>query len=292
VLPKIEIKPWVVLLFFLLSTACTQQNPPPTAEYEAPTAPATTKNVTPPPVCSQDGVVNTDKIDSPTNGLPLRFQIYLPPCYQEQIRVSYPVFYLIHGRGGGEISWNGAGAAGHINQRIRSGDVPPLILVTPSNDSGDRYGIALVQDLVPYIDSNYRTLPDRQHRVVGGGSRGATVALRMAFQYPDMFSSVGAFGGGMVKGDEENFDQWMSTTPAELFPRVLIDIGDQDNIMLDGERMAVTLDKWEVSYIFNVEPGDHSYGYWMSNMDMYLNWYAQDWHPTLTKSPNTSPNRP
>jgi enterochelin esterase family protein len=269
------IRPWVGLLILLIGTACALQSPPPT-EVSVVTSHSTSQ-ITPTPACNEDGVVKTGKIDSPVNGLPLRFQVYLPPCYEAQTWAAYPVFYLIHGRGGGEASWNGAGAAERVNQRIRSGNIPPIILVTPANDSGDRYGVALTKDLVPYIDRNFRTLPDREHRVVGGGSRGATVAARMAFQFPDIFGSIGAFGGGMVNGDEPNFDDWISDTPPERRPRVLIDIGDQDTIMPDGKRLAAFLDKRDVPYTFNIEPGDHSYGYWMSNMDMYLNWYVQDW---------------
>lgn len=134
-----------------------------------------------------------------------------------------------------------------------------------------------MNDLIPYIDSNFRTLTDRHHRVVGGGSRGATVAARMAFQFPDMFGRVGAFSGGMVKDDEEKFDKWISATTPEQRPRVLIDIGDNDTIMPDGERLVAILDKWQVPYTFNVKPGNHSYGYWMSNMETYLRWCTEDW---------------
>ena len=62
------------------------------------------------PGCAEPGRVVRDAAPSEANVLPVALQIYLPPCYDSQPERLYPVLYLLHGRGGSEASWFGAGA--------------------------------------------------------------------------------------------------------------------------------------------------------------------------------------
>lgn len=262
----------VLVSLLLVALGCTRAG-----ATQGPT-PASPTPIVATPVCREDGVVGDGSVESPTQGWPIRFQYYLPPCYEEQSGRAYPVVYLIHGRGGSQVTWNSSARAAEIaNRMIRDGTVPPFILITPANTSGDPYGLALANDLVPYVDEAFRTQTDRRHRVVGGASLGGVVAARMAFQFPDRFGSVGIFGGGMVSGDEGNFEEWIAGMPPQLWPRVLIDIGDQDTMMEATERLAGLLDERGIPYTLNVEPGGHTYAYWSSNLEMVLRWYAQDW---------------
>jgi enterochelin esterase-like enzyme len=255
----------LLVLAFLISIPAACAGPP----TVAPTAT---------PDCREDGVIQSGSVGSPTQGFPIRYQVYLPPCYEEQTWASYPVLYLIHGRGGAESSWNALGHAAEIaNRMIRGREIPPFILITPYNSAEDRDGTVLIEELLPHIDQSYRTLTDRRNRVLGGSSRGGVVAARMAFRFPELFGSVGTFAGGVVEGDQQTFRDWIGATPPQQWPRVLIDIGDQDLMMGETERMTEILDEWGVPYTLNIEPGDHSYLYWSGNMEMYLLWYAEDW---------------
>lgn len=72
----------------------------------------------------------------------------------------------------------------------------PTVIITPKDMVGQGYHTALAIDLVPYVDKNFHTIKDRRFRGVGGISHGGGIAARMAFQYPDVFSSVGILSGG------------------------------------------------------------------------------------------------
>jgi enterochelin esterase-like enzyme len=233
---------------------------------------------TPTPTCAEDGHVERGSVKSPTLGWAIDFEYYLPPCYEEHTWASYPVIYLIPGRSGPASAWNAGGASEVANRMIRSGEIPPVIWVSPPNYTSDTQGQALLDDLIPYIDENLRTLTDRQHRAVGGASLGGAMAYRMAFQHPDLFSSAGIFGSGVVQGDEEAFSNWIAAILPEQMPRVLIDCGDEDVFMLDRAKLtAEMLEEREVSYLLNIGSGGHDFGYWGGNLEMYLRWYAEDW---------------
>jgi enterochelin esterase-like enzyme len=188
------------------------------------------------------------------------------------------VIYLIPGRSGPASAWNAAGAGEVANQMIRSGEIPPFIWISPPNYTSDTRGQALLDDLIPYIDENLRTLTDREHRAVGGASLGGAIAYRMAFRHPDLFSSAGVFGSGVVQGEEDALNSWIADTPPEQRPRVLIDCGDNDVFMLDpAKAMADILEEWEIPHVMNIGEGDHDFRYWGSNLEMYFRWYAEDW---------------
>ena len=262
-----------ILLSLTVLVACR-----PTVSLPSPeqSVPPTARNA-PTPKCTEDGLVQSARFESPTLGWAMHFQYYLPPCYEEQAEKSYPVLYLIPGRGGGASSWNAAGAAETANRLIRDGQVPPFILVTPANYSSDTHGTALMADLMPYVDEHFRTLTSAEDRAVGGASLGGTIAFRMAFESAGLFGHVGVFGSGVGRGDEANMDAWIGAMPVAQWPRVLIDSGDRDPELVSAERMAEIMDRWHIPYTLNVEPGEHSFAYWASNLEMYLRWFTAEW---------------
>ena len=246
-------------------------------------APSSAIPPSPPPACAEDGLVHSDSVDGIQPGSTIRFEVYLPPCYDQQSPHAYPVLYLLHGASGGSFTWNQNGAARVANRMIRSGDVPPFILVMPGFSSDvsaslDSTCATLADGLVPQIDRRFRTLADRQHRAVAGASFGGVVATTMAFQFPARFGSVGAFGAGILDRQADGFDRWLAATPPDQRPRVLVDIGDQDTTMLAFTNVLTqTLTRHDVPYTLIVEPGDHTYRYWASHLETYYHWFAESW---------------
>ena len=103
--------------------------------------------------------------------------IYLPPCYDVQTDEKYPVLYLLHGQTYVDDEWVRLGAPSVADDLIHSGRAVPFIMVFPDDRywnvaAGGGFGDRLINALIPYIDRNYRTLADRQHRALGGLSRG------------------------------------------------------------------------------------------------------------------------
>jgi enterochelin esterase-like enzyme len=110
----------------------------------------------------------------------LEVNIYLPPCYDTHPAQRYPVLYLLHGAGLDIDTWPRLGAAEVADQLIASGEIEPLIIMPPSlNFFEDGCDPVFLDDVVPYVDAHYRTLPDRQHRALDGMSVGGLPTLRV-----------------------------------------------------------------------------------------------------------------
>lgn len=133
------------------------------------------------------------------------FHLYLPPGYAEAGNTNrYPVIYWLHGRGCSES--NDQFPAPVIEGAIRAGVIPPLLFVYASggglsfySDSADGRWLAettIIKELIPHIDTHYRTIAHRDGRAIQGMSMGGFGALKLACKYPERFSSVVAFAGG------------------------------------------------------------------------------------------------
>jgi S-formylglutathione hydrolase FrmB len=138
--------------------------------------------------------------------------IYLPPSYDGGDNLAYPVVYLLHGYTGNNNLWTGGSyISGNIvtsmSSWLKNGKVKEMILVMPNSYNrlwGSYYTNStatgnwadfIARDLVQYIDSNYRTLPQRESRAVIGHSMGAYGGLRIGMFYPDVFACMGGMAG-------------------------------------------------------------------------------------------------
>ena len=131
--------------------------------------------------------------------------IYLPPSYLTDSSRRFPVVYLLHGYTGTDLGYFGpTGRQLHvIAERVFAGGAArEMILVMPncmnayggcmysnSVTAGDWEGY-VAEDLVAYMDKNYRTIPRREARGIGGHSMGGYGAIRIAMKRPDVFSAI------------------------------------------------------------------------------------------------------
>jgi enterochelin esterase-like enzyme len=257
-----KIKIIILLFVFVLLLGCT-----PTPEY-----------VTLEADCSASGTVSSLVIADTGRGYPYNFMLYLPPCYDAAAEPGYPIIYLVPGRGGSAADWFNVGVNEIADQLILAGEVPPFVLVTTETTNNDPYAADIYDDLIPHIESNYNTLMDRSHRAVSGGSLGGIAAYRLTFQYPEAFASAGMFGCGVINGENEQVADWLAAATDENRPRVFINAGEQDPLMLEqAEVMTTILDQAGVTYEFIVGEGGHTYDYWATNMLAYFRWVAEDW---------------
>lgn len=139
-----------------------------------------------------------------------RYLIYLPPTYHLRAAANryYPVVYLLHGDPSSPSEWVGLGAPALIDAGASRGSLPEMILVMPDGngrvttatqwanraDGRDSIESAFLE-LVDVIDRGYRTIPDRQHRVIAGLSSGGFGAANIAARHPDRFGTAMSFAG-------------------------------------------------------------------------------------------------
>lgn len=180
------------------------------------------------------GTLIKEWYDSTVKDLPRRrMTVYLPPAYHEKVDVRYPVLYLFHGTGGDENSWHECGRALQIfDNMIAKGEMKPMIVVMPNcntnldsapgyspNTEKDRameaangnassmfgrFESSFVTDIVHFVDSTYRTIPDKSHRAIAGLSLGGMQTIYIAANNPDLADYLGLFSAQTEPSFSEN----------------------------------------------------------------------------------------
>lgn len=209
------------------------------------------------------------------------FRIYLPPCFVEHPSWSYPSLYLFHGATGDDSQWDEMGADEVAEGMISSGAAPPFLIVMPWERLGLDWQDAILNHLVPHVETVYRASPDRGLRAFGGLSRGAGWAFRMGFGHPGSVGAVGLHSPAVLPPDLYLVPIWVQDLSPEELPRLWIDIGDHDSLRPSALDLTALLDSLQVEYTWNLFPGDHLWEYWESHLEEYLRWYSQGWPPSL-----------
>jgi enterochelin esterase-like enzyme len=153
--------------------------------------------------------------------------VYTPPEYDKDTRKRYPVLYLQHGGGEDETGWPNQGKTNLImDNLIAEGKAKPIIIVmdngtwrwpenVPRPRQGERpsgpwppagwadgFKKTLLEDIIPMIDTNYRTKADQPHRAMAGLSMGGMQTRVITLANPEMFSQIGIFSGGSISPDD------------------------------------------------------------------------------------------
>ena len=157
--------------------------------------------------------------------------VYTPPDYDKDTSKRYPVLYLQHGAGEDETGWGRQGYAGLImDNLIAEGKTKPFIIAmefggnpfaaprrtnaasagasgTATNTPGrggfgnfnfGAFEKVLIDDFIPFVDANFRTMADQRHRAMAGLSMGGMQTRTITLGHLDTFSHIGVFSGGSV----------------------------------------------------------------------------------------------
>ncbi|PKN95412.1 MAG: hypothetical protein CVU44_01640 [Chloroflexi bacterium HGW-Chloroflexi-6] len=236
------------------------------------------KLATLPQDCKDPGVTETVRLEKTSKGYSYTFLVYLPPCYDSDSEALYPVIYLIPGRGSGYTAWFDSGIAPVFDESILNREIPPFIVVATGSTNSDPNASVIQQDIIPYVNQQYPVHPDRRYQAVAGGSLGGIAAYRIVLAHPEQFSSAAMFGSGVISGEEGQVKTWLEQMQPELKPRVFLNCGTQDSLMLKrAEIMAGLLYDHQVSHVLHIGQGEHSYNYWVTMFPTYLRWLAEDW---------------
>ena len=200
--------------------------------------------------------------------------VYTPAEY-ENGKKRYPVLYLQHGMGEDETGWSKQGHMQHImDNLIASKQAVPMIVVMESGDikapfrGGDnrqgrsQYGASfykvLINDLIPYIDSNYRTLTDRDNRAMAGLSWGGHQTFDVVLANMDKFAWMGAFSGAIFGLDVKTAYDGVFAKSEEFNKKIhylFLSCGSEENF--GTERLASSLRELGVKVDFYESPGTH-----------------------------------
>jgi enterochelin esterase-like enzyme len=211
------------------------------------------------------------------------FNIYLPPSYNTNTQLRYPVIYFLHGGGGGgDENQLILYVNDYVDSYIRQGKVPECIVVFPSADrspdlfwmdSGIIYNTVknpdsyVTKELIPHIDSLYRTISDRKARAVSGMSMGGFGTFHFCFKYPNLFCAGGPFsaGGPYVNGvlklsgySPADDPHKLAVTNAAILSkqmRMYISVGATDGLMGYSQDLANICKAQSIPYVFTVVPG-------------------------------------
>jgi enterochelin esterase-like enzyme len=178
--------------------------------------------------------------------------------------------------------WVRLGVPQIMDEMFFSGEYVPFIVVFPDDSlwnlsSGWRFGERLVGSLVPYIDATYRTIPDRDHRAIGGLSRGGGWAAQLGFENPSMFGSIGLHSPAIFKGDGYAMEKLVQSIPEDKRPQLWLDAGDNDRELRSIIAFEEMLARNDYPHEFHFLSGDHSELYWGVHVRDYLHWYAEVW---------------
>jgi enterochelin esterase-like enzyme len=141
--------------------------------------------------------------------------VYTPPDYYKNQSARYPVLYLQHGWGEDETAWSNQGHANLImDNLIAEGKIKPFIIVMTYGMTNEiKWGglknfditpfqTVLVDELIPYIDANFRTMGDKAHRAMAGLSMGGMDTRTITMNKPEVFSHYGLLSGGTYKPED------------------------------------------------------------------------------------------
>ena len=234
--------------------------------------------------------IATGKLDSvsytsKTVGTTRKALVYTPPGYSK--KKKYPVLYLLHGIGGDEKEWLKGGSPQVILDNLYAENkLEPMIVVMPNGRAmkDDRaignimapdkvqafatFEQDLLTDLIPFVEKNYSTLTDREHRAIAGLSMGGGQSLNFGLGNLDKFAWVGGFSSAPnTKKPEE-----LVPNPEEAKKKLKllwISCGDADGLISFSKRTHDYLYQNGVPHIYYVEPGGHDFKVWKNGLYMF-----------------------
>src|SRR6266404_7474202 len=240
----------------------------------------------------------------------VHYCVMLPPGHETDKAKKYPVLYFLHGLGQNEQTLLRSGGWGLIEDLRQQHKIGDFLMVAPegsgsfvinSADGRDRYSDFFLTEFLPYVESRYRVIRERNSRGITGLSMGGYGALRFAFAHPEMFGSVSAQspalitespaeinadlrnGGPManllggVFGDPVNVAHWRQNSPFDLARKnqiqithqaIYINCGQQDEygFAAGATKMHQQLSAEGIQHEFHLYPGGHSGNYFLLHL--------------------------
>lgn len=253
------------------------------------------------------GTVKNLSMPSKVLGEEKTFTIYLPDGYEDSDR-SFPVLYLLHGAWGNDEDWTKQGSAAEIaDLTIRNSQATPMIIVMPDargtdpnfagphmgyfNQDGWNYEDYFYQELIPYIESNYRVLGGKKNRAIAGLSMGGGGSMAYGQNYPGYWGSVcslsgavGDFGSagnadgleisrkGMARYNQIKYVEDATPEQVEALKTVrwYVDCGDDDFLADANVGLFRAMKHKGIPLEYRMRDGAHNWTYWRTALPSVL----------------------
>lgn len=239
----------------------------------------------------QRGTISHPWYDSQILGINRRLTVYTPYGYETNTKTKYPVLYLLHGAGGDEEAWSSMGRAAQIlDNLIEKGLAKPMIVVMPNGNPNQQaaqtfglpttekdwrnpenrnlYVKSLVEEIVPFIEKNYRTVAKKSHRAIAGLSMGGGHTIAASGMYPDMFDYICPLSMGAHKSDELSAQlQGIKKAGYKLY---WLACGNTDFLFNQANELDEALTENGLEHTYYVSEGGHVWANWR----LYLNTFA------------------
>ena len=245
------------------------------------------------------GTVSHPWYDSKVLGINRRLTVYTPYGYEANPKKKYPVLYLLHGAGGDEEAWSSMGRAAQIlDNLIEKGLAEPMIVVMPNGNGNQQaaqtlniptapqqfdrnamqnmpeaqrnramngYVVSLCEEIVPFIEKNYRVIAKPEARAIAGLSMGGGHTITASNLYPQMFDYICPLSAAGSATPEQ-----VATLKKAGVKLYFLACGDADFLFEGSKTLDKTLTEQGLEHIFYVSDGGHVWANWR----LYLNTFA------------------
>jgi len=190
------------------------------------------------------------------------YLVYLPPGYEKDAEIRYPVVYWLHGKGGGQQGV--PTMCDRLTKAIEAKKAPAMIVVFPNglnlsgwaDSEGQPVETVCIKELLPLVDKTYRTIAQREARMVEGFSMGGSGAAKWGFKFPELFGSVSILAGAKV-GEGQEAWSLVEKNVAKIRDKsaVRIVVGSKDGLSKANTAYHERLDSLKVKHEFHIIDG-------------------------------------
>ncbi len=230
------------------------------------------------------GTVHLHTYRSRSLGRLRELAVYTPPDYRQDRERRFPTLYLQHGAGDNHATWTVHGKAHWIvDNLIAQQRAKPMVIVMmdghaspPGADRGantEYFGKDLLQDVMPFVEANYRVQPDAANRAIVGLSMGGGQSLTIGLNHTDTFAWVGGFSSSVPRGDAVASALDNPEQTNEQLKLLWIACGKDDFLLSRNETFVGQLKEKGIKHQWHLTEGDHSWPVWRT--------YLADFVPKL-----------
>jgi enterochelin esterase-like enzyme len=216
------------------------------------------------------------------------YYVYTPAGYDPRAKKTYPVLYLLHGFSDDASAWTAVGHANIIlDNLIAAGKAKPMIVVMPlgygtmeivrrgwtawrdpnlRDENFSRFRENLLSEVMPRIESEYRTAKNRNARAIAGLSMGGSESLLTGLNSLDKFAWIGAFSSGGIPGDFEKDFPGLDAKANQQIRLLWIACGTEDHLIEINRKLRGWLKAKGVQHTDIETPGQHSWMVWRRNL--------------------------